>query len=406
MTDAMQKKTLADDGPKADALGEQARGFLDEGRFAEAEALYLQLTQKFPGARRYRMGYVRAAIEACRTLPETGRRREELTRYVVEKIADESGEGRLQAVRFLVALCSPMEGKNFLLQTVAHAASLKDLQASFQFIPRFVEHGERGALWSNLLSRLAAIAPSIEAPDRDAAIELKLRLLLALERFPDFIALFDESRAELENSNLLFLLQRVRDRLAGPRAEVFAEAKVFGIGLSRTGTTSLAKALTLLGIDAAHWTNPLTQQVISEIDMFMFGACTDCCVSADFEKLYYLYPNARFILTQRPIDDWVRAFWKHHERTSWVRDMDGFRRAFGKRPFPETAIEFALYTQSADVAQSYRCFEGRVQTFFADKPGTKLLTLDVFAGQGWPELCGFLERPVPELPFPALNESA
>jgi hypothetical protein len=210
-------------------------------------------------------------------------------------------------------------------------------------------------------------------------------------------------RAELEDSALLFALERVHGRLSKPRAEVFAETKVFGIGLSRTGTTSLAQALTLLGIDTAHWTNPLTQQIISEIDIFMFGACADCCVSPEFEKLYYLYPNARFILTRRAVEDWVRSFWQHHARTSWVRNREEFRRAFSERPFPDAAVEFALYAESSDIAQSYRSFEKRVRDFFADKPAGKLLQLDVFAGEGWPELCGFLGRPVPDTPFPRLN---
>jgi hypothetical protein len=407
MTHAPDRPPSTDVETRAGTLREQARALFDQGQFAKAEALYARLTRKFPSARRHRIGYARAAIEACRALPDSSDRRDELTRYVVKEIAEGgTDDDRFQALRMLAALSAQEEGRELLLKTIAHAGSIKDVQSGLQFIPRFVEQGERGALWNTLLARLGAIGADAEASRERPATELSLRLLLALERFPEFVASFDASRTELADSPLHPTMSRIRDRLASPRADVFAEPKVFGIGLSRTGTTSLAQALTLLGIDTAHWTNPLTHQVISDIDMFLFGACTDCCVSPEFEKLSYLYPNARFVLTRRPIETWVESFWRHHERISWVRDMDGFRRAYGRRAFRDAAIEFALYAHHSDVTQSYVAFERRVEAFFADKPAGRLLKLDLFAGQGWAELCEFLEKPVPDAPFPKLNSSA
>src|SRR5262249_31169009 len=147
------------------------------------------------------------------------------------------------------------------------------------------EKGSRGPLWEQLLTRIRAQSEEAAALASPAAIELELRLLLALERFGEFSARFDAECSGILGTPRYFFLHRVRERLGRPRREVFAESKIFGIGLAKTGTTSLADALIALGIDAAHWANPLTHQLLSDIDIFLFGAATDTCVAQEFEKL-------------------------------------------------------------------------------------------------------------------------
>ncbi len=71
--------------------------------------------------------------------------------------------------------------------------------------------------------------------------------------------------------------------------------------------------------------------------------------------------------------------------------------------FAHAALEFGLYLNENDLAAAYGTFEARVRHFFADKPEGKLLELDLFAGEGWEELCRFLGRSVPSHPFPKLN---
>ena len=60
----------------------------------------------------------------------------------------------------------------------------------------------------------------------------------------------------------------------------------------------------------------------------------------------------------------------------------------------------------ATPAKAHAAHEARVASFFSDKPPGKLLDLDVFSGQGWPELCAFLGKPVRDEPFPYLNRGA
>ncbi len=77
--------------------------------------------------------------------------------------------------------------------------------------------------------------------------------------------------------------------------------KIFGIGLSRTGTTSLGVALLYLGIRTAHY-------VTDDQTYRQARALLDTPVFVDFEKLDKQYPGSRFIYTQRDPDAWVDSF--------------------------------------------------------------------------------------------------
>lgn len=374
---------------------QRAQLLLRLGKPGEAESIYRRLADEEPADIESRAGYVRAAIENCRDAADRDARRGELNRYVLANIAPGDAGSALQ---LLISLGAIQDAAALLLRIEPEARTPGELETCFMFVPRLIERGSRGAIWERLLGR---------ARETGEAPTLELSLLLALERFDEFTALFESRQAALDASPQLAALRHVCGRLQKPRHEVFAEAKVFGIGLSRTGTTSLAQALDLLGIDTAHWTNPLTHQLLSDADFFMFGASTDCCVSAEFEKLYYQYPNAKFVWTMRPLDAWLASFLGHHDRHSWARDVEELRIAFDRgactHMFAHAALEFGLYLNESDLAASYRAFEARVRHFFAGKPEGKLLELDLFAGQGWEELCRFLGRPIPSHPFPKLN---
>ncbi|HTT98063.1 MAG TPA: sulfotransferase [Rhizomicrobium sp.] len=387
--------------------GEKAKLLMESGQFAEANALYLRLSEEFPKHRQYKIFYVRTAIEACRDLADPTARRRELRDYVLNNIATGGDEkDRAPTLRFLAALGAWEEGAELLRKFEKECTVLRDIDTCFRFIPRFTERGERAVSWRSLLADLRRMRSRLNFEEQREAAELELKLLLAMERFPEFVSHFDRRSSLLRDAENLKLLEAARRRLAKPRSEGFAEPRVFGIGLSRTGTTSLAIALSHLGLWTAHWTNPLTHQILSDTDFYLFDACTDCSVSPEFERLYHLYPNAKFVFTQRNVDDWAQSFWSHHRRVSWAGDMPSFQKAFEQRPFADAAIEFALYNKGPDIRDSYRAFETRVRNFFADKPKDKLLDIDICAGQGWPELCAFLGKPVPEEPFPLVNASA
>lgn len=60
---------------------------------------------------------------------------------------------------------------------------------------------------------------------------------------------------------LLTSLRNVGARLRAERFPDFKESKVFEVGLTRTGTTSLTRALQILGYQAAHYVNDLTGEL-------------------------------------------------------------------------------------------------------------------------------------------------
>ncbi len=50
-------------------------------------------------------------------------------------------------------------------------------------------------------------------------------------------------------------------------------------------------------------------------------------------------------------------------------------------------------------AHLYDTHERNVRWYFRDRP-EDLLVMNVFEGDGWEQLCRFLDRPVPDVPFP------
>jgi hypothetical protein len=197
--------------------------------------------------------------------------------------------------------------------------------------------------------------------------------------------------------------RRLAERLQAPLAELIAAPKVFCIGLSKTATTSFTAATDLLGLFSAHYQHPLSFEMLDEEQALYFDACSDTPIAGVFERLYHQFPNARFVYTQRPMADWLASLRRHHQLHFGTHDW----AALGKltaRALPQPAlVEASLYFRHADAEAAWHAHDRRVRGFFADKPPGKLLVLDVFAGQGWPELCAFLDQPVPSARFPHEN---
>ena len=84
--------------------------------------------------------------------------------------------------------------------------------------------------------------------------------------------------------------------------------KVFGIGLSRTGTTSFASILKECGIDIIHYPNQ--KQLF---DPENAGAC-DIPVAAHYKELDAKFPNSKFVYTYREKEDWLISIEKYLAR--------------------------------------------------------------------------------------------
>jgi hypothetical protein len=178
--------------------------------------------------------------------------------------------------------------------------------------------------------------------------------------------------------------------------------KIFGIGLSRTGTSSLAKALKVLGIRTKHY--PADNTTFAELRGGDFRlsilerrqALVDISIAPYYAQLDELYPGSKFILTVRDIDAWLRSVrtlfevWRdsdpHREFTDFIWAV-----VYGTHTFNEGRFRYVYETHVRNV-----------QEFFSARPGD-LLIMDIAAGDGWGALCRFLGRSVPTAPFPHRN---
>ena len=78
-------------------------------------------------------------------------------------------------------------------------------------------------------------------------------------------------------------------------------SKIFGVGLQRSGTTSLAHALVDMGYKTCHY-------VVHDDEIKMADAIVDAPVFSDYAKLDAEYPGSKFICTVRNLDQWARSF--------------------------------------------------------------------------------------------------
>ncbi|MEQ9302229.1 MAG: sulfotransferase [Cyclobacteriaceae bacterium] len=202
-------------------------------------------------------------------------------------------------------------------------------------------------------------------------------------------------------------LNRVIRKVQHPKYPDMDRPKIFGIGLSRTGTTSLNKALQVLGFHSIHWTNPHTKDLIGGSDYFQFDAFTDITTSYNFEELYRRFPNAKFIYTPRAVADWVRSMEVHHRNYRGISDIAQLNNANNMDRFRGKASMIAsqLFTQYSSWKVAYEIFHDRVNSFFESNNRNRLLVLDVCGGEGWEKLCGFMDVTVPDVEFPTSNQT-
>jgi hypothetical protein len=294
-----------------------------------------------------------------------------LLRLAKRKGVDEDGGRRLLTLIQLVSVGSERVIQILTLRDLVLAATIKDPAKT----PR-------------LASLLAALHLSLE--DYEAFSEAVLAMDLPNLKQPTLL----QQR-----------LGKIQAQFASPDFPDFSQPKVFGIGLSRTGTTSLHSALTALGYNSLHWVNDITGNLIHSPDYPLFDAFSDISVSHQFEWLYHSFPNSKFVLTWRNPDSWVKSISRHyrdaHDIGSPRELMD--REDRSKFDYKSAAVSMNLYGQHRDWRSAFESYHDRVDAFFKDKPQHRFLKLKITEGEGYNELCPFLGLEIKRHAFPDRN---
>jgi len=197
--------------------------------------------------------------------------------------------------------------------------------------------------------------------------------------------------------------------------------KVIGAGFGRTGTLSLKIALERIGFGpcyhmmeviprpdhVAKWHRLAFEDSMDWDEIFGgFSATVDWPAARWWREIAAHFPDAKVLLSVRDPEAWYKSM------------TDTIYRPM-KSPAPDGAPELVrLQTEMARKAILFETFDNR----FEDKTHAievfqkhnqevrdaidpaRLLVFDV--REGWGPLCRFLEVPIPDEPFPRLNDTA
>lgn len=171
--------------------------------------------------------------------------------------------------------------------------------------------------------------------------------------------------------------------------------KVFGVGLARTGTTSLHHAMGVLGLRSAPDSVPL----LSGIDLDFLrnhDAFFDNPIPFRYRELDTVCPDSAWIVTQRPVDDWLSSmqwlFGPGLDRLSPDMRVVGdrvHRQLYGSVKFDERRLR-----------SIYERHYAELEVWVVGRPSVWIHLNDGFS---WDPICELLNRPVPRQPFPHTN---
>ncbi len=173
------------------------------------------------------------------------------------------------------------------------------------------------------------------------------------------------------------------------------KTKIFGIGFHKTGTTSLANALSCLGYRVTGPNGVDNPNIAEEVHEMAFDLVSKFDAFQDnpwpilYKELDHKFPGSKFILTVRPPDDWLRSMVNHFNEE--------------ETPMREWIYGVGHPKGNEDVyIARYERHNREVREYFKDR-GKDLLVLNITAGEGWGKLCPFLGERIPAVRFPCAN---
>ena len=203
------------------------------------------------------------------------------------------------------------------------------------------------------------------------------------------------------------LVRRIRNRIRTSWTDLrpVRKSKIIGIGLPKTGTTSLGYCFRRLGFKHRSYDMDLAVNVkrnnlapvLEEAEKY--EAFEDWPWFAIYRELDQRFPKSKFILTLRKdTETYVTSLKAHHER-------EGIRRKDFVKPHWWNEVQGVEpsewdYEKSA---QRYERHNREVLEYFADRIDKDLLVVCWEKGDSWAKLCAFLNKRQPNEPFPHLR---
>jgi hypothetical protein len=194
---------------------------------------------------------------------------------------------------------------------------------------------------------------------------------------------------------------------------------LIGAGFGRTGTLSLKSALETLGLGRCYhmvdvmespghaeiWDAAADGQATDWDALFEgYGAAIDWPPCSFRQQLMDHYPDAKVLLTIRDADKWYDSVQNTiYQAMTRPLETDNpvivAQRAMARK----LILEMSFGGRFEDRAYIIDLFQRHNEAVQREVPAERLLVYDVT--QGWQPLCKFLDKPIPDAPFPHVNST-
>lgn len=165
--------------------------------------------------------------------------------------------------------------------------------------------------------------------------------------------------------------------------------KIFGIGLAKTATTSLARAMSILGFKSKHYSFNI------ENDLKKYQFINDVPIQSRYKEYDKRFPNSKFILTIRDELSWLVSIQKQFLKYKRPKNSFFYNNWVEQFGFFGTSNEMFLKKYREHKIEAEEYFKGR----------NDFLIMNIFSGDSWEKLCSFLNIKIPNIDFPYLNKS-
>ncbi|KAI9491218.1 P-loop containing nucleoside triphosphate hydrolase protein [Zychaea mexicana] len=204
-----------------------------------------------------------------------------------------------------------------------------------------------------------------------------------------------------------------------------APLEVIGAGVSRSGTDSLRTALNMLGYNTHHMRSMFEcdrkPEVFEEAYLHPekpvdwdelyegFSAAVDCPTISFLDRLFDYYPNVKVILTKRDPDSWYKSVLNtiynfHDKLPENPKDYAIRNRKMTKTIFLQGAfMDLQKFKDEPEVMKAR--YEAHNAWVLENVPADRLLVLDLRDGITWEKICPFLGKPIPNEPYPHVNDT-